>query len=96
MMFLSKKVGQITLFENQYTQKKWGRVKWNIHIKQLDDCFHLLAEKTSKGIDMSYIKQGYMKFPQSSHMIFYKHLTKTKITIIRILHHKVDVKLILF
>ena len=77
----------------RYTQKRWGRVKRNIYIKQLDDCFHLLADKPSIGIDMSFIKQGYMKFPQSSHLIIYKRTTETKITIVRILHHKMDVKL---
>lgn len=77
----------------RYTQKKWGRTKRNIYIKQLDDCFHLLADKPSMGRDMSYIVQGYKKFPQSSHIIIYKLANKNKITIVRILHHKMDVKL---
>ena len=77
----------------RYTQKKWGRTKRNIYIKQLDDCFHLLADKPSLGRAMSYIVQGYKKFPQSSHIIIYKLANKNKITIVRILHHKMDVKL---
>ncbi len=77
----------------RYTHKRWGRAKRNIYLKQLDDCFHLLANKPSIGLDMSFIKQGYRKFPQSSHMIIFKLANKNKITIIRILHHKMDVKL---
>ncbi len=77
----------------RYTQKKWGRAKRNIYLKQLDDCFHLIADKPALGIDMTLIKKGYRKFPQNSHVIIYKPSNTKKITIVRILHHRMDVKL---
>ena len=77
----------------QYSDRKWGKSKRNNYIKQLDDCFHLLAEKPNLGFKIDFIHKGYMKFPQNSHMIFFKQITNSRIQIIRILHHKMDVKI---
>ena len=68
----------------KYTEKRWGRDQRNLYIKQFDDGFHLLAESPSGGKQCDYIKDGYRKFPQGSHIIFYREGEKSKITIIRI------------
>lgn len=76
----------------RYTEKRWGRVQRYLYVKQFDDVFHLLAETPSVGKKCEYIKIGYRKFPQGSHIIFYRETTKNKITIIRILHKNMDVE----
>ncbi len=76
----------------RFTEKRWGRDQRLLYVKQFDDVFHLLAETPAVGIQCEYIKKGYRKFPQSSHIIYYRESTKAKITIIRILHKSMDVE----
>ena len=75
----------------RYTEKKWGRTQRNLYLKQFDDVFRLLAQAPLSGHACDYIKVGYRKFPQGSHLLFYK-ITKNKIEIMRILHKNMDVK----
>ena len=74
-----------------FTEKTWGKAQRNHYLKQFDDTFHLLAENPLSGVECSYIKNGYRKFPQGSHVIFYKRADKNEILIIRILHKHMDV-----
>ncbi len=76
----------------QVTEKRWGRDQRFLYIKQLDEAFHLLSENPSVGKQCEYIKRGYKKFPQSSHIIFYCEGENNKIIIIRILHKNMDVE----
>jgi len=76
----------------KFTEKRWGREQRNLYTKQFDDGFHLLAESPSFGRPCDYIKDGYRKFPQGSHIVFYREGAKSKITIIRILHKNMDVE----
>ena len=75
-----------------FTERRWGRDQRYLYIKQFDDCFHFLAETPSIGKKCDYIKTGYRKFPQGSHIIFYREGTKSKIIVIRILHKNMDVE----
>lgn len=75
-----------------FTEKRWGRDQRNLYIKQFDESFHLLAQSPSAGKQCDYIKDGYRKFPQGSHIIFYREGEKSKITIIRILHKNMDIE----
>ncbi len=56
----------------KFTQNKWGISQRNVYLKQLDECFGKLSENPNIGTKCDYIKEGYFKFPQGSHMIFYK------------------------
>ncbi len=75
----------------RFTEKRWGLTQRNAYIKQFDDSFHMLAETPSIGKACEHIKTGYQKFPQGSHIIFYKVTSPKKIKIIRILHKSMDV-----
>ncbi len=75
-----------------YTENRWGREQRYLYAKQFDDAFHFLAENLSVGKKCEHIKPGYKKFPQGSHIIFYREGTKSKIIIIRILHKNMDVE----
>jgi len=76
-----------------HTEKKWGRERRFIYIKQFDDVFHLLADKPSLGHNCDYIKLGYRKFPNASHPIFYRGISEKEIEIVRILHKRMDVRI---
>ncbi len=74
----------------KFTEKRWGRNQRYLYMKQFDDAFHFLADTPSVGKKCDYIKLGFKKFPQGSHIIFYRDGTKSKIIIIRILHKNMD------
>jgi toxin ParE1/3/4 len=76
----------------RFTEKRWGRDQRFLYIKQFDEVFHFLSKNPSVGKQCEYIKKGYRKFPQSSHIIFYREGKKSKIIIIRILHKNMDVE----
>ncbi|MBX2849129.1 MAG: type II toxin-antitoxin system RelE/ParE family toxin [Acidiferrobacterales bacterium] len=75
-----------------YTQRKWGKNQRKIYIRQFDDAFHFLAESPEIGNECDYIKIGYRKFPVTSHIVFYRTITESKIEIVRILHKRMDTK----
>jgi len=76
----------------RFTEKRWGRDQRFLYIKQFDDVFHLLAKTPTVGKKCDFIKKGYRKFPQSSHLIFYREDVNSKIIVIRILHKNMDVE----
>ncbi|RLV57804.1 type II toxin-antitoxin system RelE/ParE family toxin [Parashewanella curva] len=75
----------------KFTMKRWGREKRNLYLKEFDQAFFLLAERPSIGKSCDEIREGYRKFPQGSHIIFYKQIDNSRINIIRILHKSMDV-----
>jgi toxin ParE1/3/4 len=75
-----------------YTQRKWGKEQRRIYIKQFDDTFHMLSQNPKTGTECEYIQSDYRKFPVTSHIIFYRETSLTKIEIVRILHKKMDAK----
>ena len=74
-----------------YTQRRWSKTQRKVYAKQFDDAFHMLANNPETGINCDFIKQGYRKFPNASHVIFYRSLCETNIHIVRILHKRMDV-----
>lgn len=51
----------------------------------------MAAIKPELGLSCDYIKEGYSKYPQSSHVIYYKQRKVDQILIVRILHKSMDV-----
>ncbi len=80
----------------KFTEKRWSRNQRYLYMKQFDDVFHFLADNSSVGKKCDCIKPGYKKFPQESHIIYYCDGTKSKISIIRILHKNMDEEFQLF
>lgn len=74
-----------------FTERRWGREQRNRYLKQFDDAFWLLAESPDVGKSCDEVRQGYRKFPQGSHVIFYKLTDNQTIVIIRVLHKSMDV-----
>ncbi len=75
----------------KYTQLTWGQAQRNNYLKLLDNSFQLLADEPKLGINCNYIREGYSKYPQSSHVIYYKEHKAAQILIVRILHKSMDV-----
>ncbi|MDC0598430.1 type II toxin-antitoxin system RelE/ParE family toxin [Gammaproteobacteria bacterium] len=75
----------------RYTEGTWGKNQRNIYLKEIDNTFHLLSDTPSLGIECNFIRENYKKFPQGSHIIFYRSGSISKIEIIRILHKNMDV-----
>ena len=63
----------------------------NDYLKVLDNTFHLLADDPELGINCNYIRQDYSKYPQGSHVIYYKENKNNQILIVRILHKSMDI-----
>jgi len=74
-----------------YTEQRWGKNQRNLYIKQLDEAFQLLAGNPQAGKNCDDIKAGYRKFPQGSHVIFYRGGSDCVVEIVRILHESMDV-----
>jgi len=89
---VSKKVQADLLQIGRYTEKKWGVTQRNIYLKQLDDCFSQISETPTIGIPSDYIVKNYRKFPQGSHIIFYKKNPEGIVEIIRVLHENMDIE----
>jgi toxin ParE1/3/4 len=75
----------------RYTQLTWGTAQRNDYLKILDSTFQLLADEPELVINCDYIKEGYNKYPQVSHVIYYKGHKVNQILIVRILHKSMDV-----
>ena len=75
-----------------FTEKRWNRNQRFLYMKQFHDVFGFLAENPFAGKSCDSIKPGYRKFPQGSHIVFYRDGTNSRITIIRVLHKNMDVE----
>lgn len=75
----------------KYTQLTWGIPQRNDYLKVLDSTFQLLANEPELGLNCDYIREGYSKYPQASHVIYYKEYKSKQILIVRILHKSMDV-----
>ena len=57
-----------------FTENRWGRTQRNLYIKQLDEAFSMLTQSPNLGISCDHIREGYKKFPQGNHIIFYNQI----------------------
>ena len=89
---LSKKAKNDLRSIAAYTQRKWGKKKRIVYLKQFDDNFHMLADSPNLGVQCDFIKTGYQKLPVASHLIFYRSVSSLQIEIVRILHKRMDAK----
>jgi toxin ParE1/3/4 len=75
----------------RYTQQTWGRDQRNCYLSRLDEAFHGLAREPDRGRPCDEIRQGYRKYYQGRHVIFYRQAGED-IEIIRILHERMDIE----
>lgn len=72
----------------RFTEQQWGTAKRNAYLLQLDEAFQLISENSGLGRACDDIIKGYRKFPQGSHVIYYR--VTDRVEIIRILHARMD------
>lgn len=89
---LSRKALSDLIEIGRYTARKWSIKQRNVYLKQIDDCFAKLADNPYLGVKCDHIKDGYMKFPQGSHLIFYRIGSDNIVEFIRVLHNTMDVE----
>lgn len=83
---------KIDLLEiGRYTEQRWGKLQRNKYLKELDDCFHLLAKNCRLGKNRPEVQEGYYSFPQGAHIIFYL-IYDDRIDIIGIPYRAMDVE----
>lgn len=76
----------------EYTKEQWGVKQRDIYIEEMFITFSQLANAPQMGTKIDNIRKGYRKFPQGSHIIFFREATNIyNIEIIRILHNRMDV-----
>jgi len=92
---LSTKAKSDLLKLARYTQLTWGTTQRNNYLKILDNIFQLLANEPNLGVNCDHIREGYSKYPQVSHVIYYKEHKTHQILIVRILHKSMDISPVL-
>ena len=69
----------------RYTAKQWGIEQRNHYLLRFDERFKILSENPKMGHGCDEIREGYRRFREGEHVIFYR-LTEKTLDIIRILH----------
>jgi toxin ParE1/3/4 len=75
----------------RYTQKRWGSEKRNNYLSQLNEGFKKLLSNPQMGRCYDEIIQGYRRFCEGEHIIFYR-ITEQTLDVIRILHKNTDIE----
>lgn len=88
---VTKKAKEDLIGIARFTEATWGRDQRKFYLKQLDSTFHALTENPSLGRKCDEIRQTYYKYPEGSHVIFFRLGTDSSIEIIRVLHKCMDV-----
>jgi toxin ParE1/3/4 len=76
----------------RFTESKWGVQQRNDYLKSFDMAFHRISERPQLGKACDEIVQGYRKFPQGSHLVFFRTGLDAQVEIIRVLHQSMDVE----
>jgi toxin ParE1/3/4 len=73
----------------RYSTEKWGQVRADRYIIDIEKTFQNLAISNKQGRDCSHVRPNLRAFSVVSHVIFYKPTTYG-IAVIRILHNSMD------
>ncbi len=90
---LTKKAKSDLLSIARYTFRQWGKAQRNLYLQKLDESFHTLAKHPDSDSPCNHVRTDYRKFPQGSHIIYYRIQQKGGVSIVRILHKNMDVNL---
>lgn len=74
----------------EHTLRQWGEAQRDGYIAELFDAFGRLAETPQIAAGADAIREGYRKFPQGSHVIFFRSSDTHGIEIVRVLHKRMD------
>ncbi len=71
-----------------YTLRLWGRSQAKRYVRDLRECFQLLAENPRLGRPCSDLHSGLRRFERGKHVVFYV-VDAEGILVARVLHQKV-------
>lgn len=74
------------------TLQRWGHAQRDSYLTEFFEAFERLAETPDIAMQMDGVRKGYRKFPQGSHVIFFRKSEIHSIEIIRVLHKRMDVE----
>ena len=74
----------------RYTEQRWGKTQRDKYLREIDACFHALAQRPRLGKQRSEVNEGYYSFKQGSHVIFYL-ISDKYIDIIGVPHQSMDI-----
>ena len=74
-----------------HTLQYWGEPQRDAYIGELFEAFARLAETPLIAARVDAIREGYRKFPQGSHVIFFRGSEVNGIEVIRVLHKRMDI-----
>ena len=74
----------------QYTFQEWGENQAELYLHELSFACNKLSDSLSQEIAIDYVRPGYRKVLARKHVIYFFRQEK-EITIIRILHQRMDV-----
>lgn len=77
-----------------YTEKRYGRTQRKKYSKQIESRLKDLAKNPSLGRSCEHVLPGYRYYLEGKHYLFYKQ-DKSTLTVIRILHSRMDYQRIL-
>jgi toxin ParE1/3/4 len=69
----------------QFTIRRWGSEQADSYIRELQDCFELLARRPMLGRAADHIRPGLRRFECGSHTVFYR-VSSARVSITRVLH----------
>jgi toxin ParE1/3/4 len=75
----------------RHTYFQWSESQADKYYNLLIDKIEFIAQNAAIGRRIDDIKTGYRYFPAGSHVIFYKISEDSIVTIIRILHRRMDI-----
>jgi toxin ParE1/3/4 len=73
-----------------HTLQYWGEPQRDAYISELFEAFGRLSETPQIATKIDGIREGYRKFPQGSHVIFFRESKIHGIEVIRVLHKRMD------
>lgn len=76
----------------KYTTSHWGKSKAISYIKALYERFDWITQYPHLGRERNEIKPSVMSYQENSHVIFYRIEDNGSISILRVLHSRMDFK----
>jgi toxin ParE1/3/4 len=76
----------------EYTYDNWSENQADKYYRLLIEGFEEIAKRPEIGRSYSQIYDGLLGLKIGRHMVFYRHIGKMKIEIVRILHEQMDLK----
>ncbi len=77
---------------NRYSISHWGKAKAIQYVSALYERFEWLSNQPHMGRNRDYISASLLSYQEGSHVIFYRREPQGHISILRVLHQRMDFK----